>query len=325
MLRSRKVYYLYNPTTENYERVFPTRRERLWSFLTNLFEGVSLFALLLIILYFTLDFPREERLKEENRNLRTELDELTRRIDASIAVMDAIAERDNNFYRVMLQADPISDARRYAGLENTYSFSRLNSMDDASLVAEASDKMMMLERQLYSQILSFDTLRAIAGQQQDRLKHIPSIQPISANDMKTMASGYGYRIDPVYGTGKFHEGMDFSASIGTPVYATGDGIVTAVGWNSGYGNAIDINHGYDYLTRFAHLSKIYVKKGQEVKRGDLIGLVGNTGKSTGPHLHYEVRYKGVPQNPVNYYFQDLTPEQYAIMIAEAENASHVMD
>lgn len=321
----RKVYYLYNSTTESYERVYPSFRDRLRTWLKNLFEILSLMAVLLIALYYTLDFPREEKLKEENQHLRAQLDELTRRLDLSISVMDAIADRDNNFYRVILQAEPISDARRYAGLDDTYSYTQLSGLDDASLVEEANQKMMMLERQLYMQIQSFDTLRSIAASQQDRIAHIPSIQPISEKDLKTMASGYGYRIDPVYGTGKFHEGMDFSAPVGTSVYATGDGVVKRAGWNSGYGNAIDIDHGYDYLTRFAHLSKIYVKPGQEVKRGDLIGLVGNTGKSTGPHLHYEVRYKGAPQNPVNYYFRDLTPEQYAEMIAMAENASHVMD
>ena len=155
--------------------------------------------------------------------------------------------------------------------------------------------------------------------------HIPSIMPVAESSLRKMASGYGYRVDPVYGSGKFHEGMDFSAPIGIPVYATGDGKVTDAGWNQGYGNSIDINHGYDYLTRYAHLSKIMVKKGQDIKRGDLIGLVGNTGKSTGPHLHYEVRFKGTPQNPVRFYFQDLTPEQYNDLIHEAENASHVMD
>lgn len=322
---SRKIYYLYNSTTENYERVFPTKKEKLMQWLRGGVELICLIAILFIILYFTLDFPREEKLKEENKNLRLELDELTRRIDESLAVMEAIAERDNNFYRIMLQADPISDARRYAGLETTYSFSRLNALDDASLVGAANEKMLMLEHQLYMQIKSFDTLRIIAGEQQDRIMHIPSIQPISYKDMKTMASGYGYRVDPIYGKSKFHEGMDFSAAKGTPVYATGDGTVKTAGWNSGYGNAIDIEHGYDYLTRYAHLSKIYVKPGQQIKRGDLIGLVGSTGKSTGPHLHYEVRYKGTPQNPVHYYFQDLTPEQYVEMVAEAENASHVMD
>jgi murein DD-endopeptidase MepM/ murein hydrolase activator NlpD len=140
-----------------------------------------------------------------------------------------------------------------------------------------------------------------------------------------MASGYGYRVDPVYGTTKFHEGMDFSAPQGTPVYATGDGTVIHSSWESAYGNLIEINHGYNYVTRYAHLSEILVRNGQTVKRGDLIGKVGNTGKSTGPHLHYEVRLRGEPQNPVNYYFFDLTPAQYDEMIRLAENAGHVMD
>ncbi len=140
-----------------------------------------------------------------------------------------------------------------------------------------------------------------------------------------MASGYGYRSDPVYRTLKFHEGLDYSADIGTPVYATGDGTVELAGWNKGYGNSIDISHGYNYLTRYAHLSEILVRQGQKVRRGDMIGKVGNTGKSTGPHLHYEVRLHGQPQNPVNYYFYDLTPEQYDDLIRLSENAGHVMD
>ncbi|MDE6801913.1 MAG: M23 family metallopeptidase, partial [Muribaculaceae bacterium] len=179
---------------------------------------------------------------------------------------------------------------------------------------------------IYTQIGSYDTLRSLAFHNQDRLSHIPSIQPVSSESLRTMASGYGRRVDPVYGTVRFHEGMDFSAPIGTPVYATGDGVVTAAGRvMSGYGNMVDIDHGFNYMTRYAHLNDVLVKPGQVVKRGDLIGRVGNTGKSTGPHLHYEVRFKGQPQNPVNYYFQDLTPEEYAEMVIEAENAGHVMD
>lgn len=322
---SRKIYYRYNATTENYDRVYRSKKERAWVWIKNSFEALGLISIVLIILYFSLDFPREEKLKEENRNLKLQIQELSKRIDGSIAVMEAIADRDNNFYRVMLQADPITDARRYAGLKEESNLQRLNSLNDATLVEEANDKMAMLERQLYAQIISFDTLRSIAGEQKERLAHIPSIQPVSSKDMKAMASGYGARIDPVYGTQKFHEGMDFASDEGTQVFATGDGVVKSAGWNSGYGNAIDINHGYDYLTRYAHLSKILVQPGQKVKRGDLIGLVGSTGKSTGPHLHYEVRYKGAPQNPVNYYFQDLTPEQYVEMVAYSERASHVMD
>ena len=156
------------------------------------------------------------------------------------------------------------------------------------------------------------------------MAHIPSIIPIDVKDY-TMSSGYGYRRDPVYGSTKFHAGLDFAEKNGIPVYATGDGTVTVAERKSGYGNCIDIDHGYNYLTRYAHLSEILVSPGQSVKRGDYIGKVGSTGKSTGPHLHYEVRFKDEPQNPVNYYFMDLTPEQYAEMVREAENAGHVMD
>ena len=198
-------------------------------------------------------------------------------------------------------------------------------MTDLSLVRTVSDKLDLLDNMVYHQIKSFDFLKSQAATMSDRISHIPAIQPISSKFLKTMASGYGYHHDPIYGTSKFHAGMDFSAAIGTPVYATGDGTVKVAGWESGYGNSIDIDHGFNYLTRYAHLSEILVKPGQAVKRGDLIGKVGNTGKSTGPHLHYEVRHRGEPQNPVNYYFMDLTPEQYDEMIRQAENAGHVMD
>lgn len=154
---------------------------------------------------------------------------------------------------------------------------------------------------------------------------MPAIQPVPEKFLRTMASGYGARRDPVYGTMKFHEGMDFSAPIGTPVYATADGTVRTSSWQSAYGNMVEIDHGYNYTTRYAHMSKLIAQVGKKVKRGDLIGLVGNTGKSTGPHLHYEVRYRGAPQNPVNYYFYDISPEQYDEIIRMAENAGHVMD
>ncbi len=322
---SKKVFYRYNPTTETYDRVYLSRRSRAWIVIKHAFEGLSIGAVILLALYYWIDLPREKRLRDENTRLNNELVELNRRLDGSIKVMEEIANRDNSFYRVLMQADPISDARRYAGLEAANVSKQLNSLSDADLAATITDKMNMLDQQLYFQIKSFDELKNLASQHEERLAHIPSIQPVYELDLKQMASGYGHRVDPVYGTTKFHEGMDFSAAPGTPVYATGNGVVADAGWNSGYGNSIDINHGYDYLTRYAHLSKILVKQGQEVKRGDLIGLVGNTGKSTGPHLHYEVRYKGAPQNPVKYYFQDLTPEQYSEMVKHSEQASNVMD
>ncbi len=318
---SRKLFYKYNEFTGAFERVYPSRINRVWSIVKNSFEAIAIAVILIGGLYYLIDFPKERLLREENRRLKQHLDQLDDRLTEALDVMENITERDNNFYRVMMQADPMSINRRTSGHERR----NITGFADAELVEDVTEKMDLLDRLIYSQINSFDSLRTYASQQKERLASIPSIQPISHDDMKQMASGYGTRVDPVYGTIKFHEGMDFASATGTPVYATGDGTVTTAGWHSGYGNMIELNHGYNYTTRYAHLSKIIVQPGQRVKRGDKIGEVGNTGKSTGSHLHYEVRYNGQPRNPVNYYFQDLTPEQYAEMVRTAEAAAHVMD
>lgn len=321
---SKKVYYRYNPATESYERVYPSRRSRWFTaaghFVVSLLLGGTVFWALSEVI----DMPKERALRAENRELGMQLRVLGERLDDAQQVMDRLADRDNNFYRVAMQADPIPDADRYAGL-TPERYDRLASMADNQLVANLTDAMNLLERKIYVQSLSYDYLRSLVTSRADRLAHIPSILPVAQKNMKQMASGYGTRIDPVYGTVKFHEGMDFAANPGTPVYATGDATVTLAKWNSGYGNCVELTHGYNYMTRYAHLSEILVKDGQQVRRGDLIGKVGATGKATGPHLHYEVRLKGVPQNPVNYYFYDLTPEEYAQMIERADNAGHVMD
>ncbi len=248
---SQKTFYRYNAISGQYER---------W--VAAVVIGV------IAILFSLMEFPRERRLRQQNEQLTARLEVLNRRADEALAVMEDIAERDNNFYRVVMQAEPLSRTRRLAGIERQRNFDRLDSLDDYRLVNS---------------------------------------------------------VDPVYGTSKFHEGMDFSAPPGTPVYATADGTVASASWQGAYGNLIEIRHGYNYTTRYAHLSKINVQPGQTVHRGDLIGAVGNTGKSTGPHLHYEVRFKGIPQNPVHYYFFDLSPEQYDEIIQVAENAGHVMD
>lgn len=322
---SKKVFYRYNPTSEEYERVYPSRSERVWSVTKRLLEAVGITAAIFIVLYIWVDLPKEKLLIRENRQLRDELKALDDRLNSAITVMDHLAERDNNFYRVIMQMDPLTPSQRYAGLSVIPSTKSFSGMNDRELVTSLTEKLGLYERQVVAQSMSFDRLAEAVNQNADRISHIPSIQPISEKDMTQMASGYGYRIDPIYGTPKYHEGMDFASPVGTPVYATGDGVVTEAGQHGAYGNLVEIDHGYNYVTRFAHLSKIKVHAGQHVKRGDLIGNVGSTGKSTGPHLHYEVRLKGVAQNPVNYYFHDLTPEEYAQMVNDSENAGHVMD
>ncbi len=322
---SKTVFYRYNPSSDSYDRVYPSWKRRALIVVRHFIVGIIIGVILFLFAYNMVDFPREKELRNKYDMLLTRYELLDKRLGNSLAVMEDLAERDNNFYRVMMQADRISPTQRYAGLENRNRYGEFDSLPDGELLRSVSRKLDMLERQIYTQIRSFDKLKDLAGSQKDRLDHIPAIQPISQRDMKQMASGFGYRIDPIYGTSKFHEGMDFASATGTPVYATGNATVLSAGWNSGYGKLVELNHGYGYVTRYAHLSEILVKPGQKVNRGDLIGKVGNTGKSTGSHLHYEVRRNGAVQNPVNYYFYDITPEQYAEMIQLAENAGHVMD
>lgn len=320
----RPIYYIYNPETDNFERVFPSIKKRLLGALRigllSLLIGVAIYC----IIFYAFDAPTEANLRKENAALKSQYNILNRRLDNSLKVMSNIQNRDDNFYRVMLQMDPVGYGQRFAGLDNERRYRELQNIPDGGLVKLLTQRLDLFERQLYAQSLSFDQLRATASKQKDKLAHIPSVIPINVKDF-TMSSGYGVRRDPIYGSAKFHAGLDFAAKTGTPVFATADGRVTEACRQSGYGNCIDISHGYNYLTRYAHLSEVLVKPGQEVKRGEMIGKVGSTGKSTGPHLHYEVRFKNEPQNPVNYYFMDLTPEEYAEMVQLAENAGHVMD
>lgn len=322
---SNKAFFRYNPATERYERVFPSRGRRMWVTLWQFAYGALAAAAIIMALYWVVDFPRERQMRRQTEQMADELRDLQRRSDRAIALMEDLAARDNNFYRVLMQAEPLGMAARNAGLERQRNYDHIDSLPNAELLRTVTAGIDRLDNMIYHQIKSFDFLRAQALESTDRISHVPAIQPVAEKSLRQMASGYGYRRDPVYGTTKFHEGMDFSAPPGTPVYVTGNGRVLSAGWKSAYGNLIEIDHGYGYVTRYAHLSKILVKAGQTVGRGDKIGEVGNTGKSTGPHLHYEVRLKGVPQNPVNYYFMDVTPEQYDEMIRTAENAGHVMD
>lgn len=324
IIMKRPIYYIYNPETDNFERVFPSFKSKLLGFIRlaglSLLIGIGIY----VIIFYALDAPTEKNLRKENATLKSQYNILNRRLDNSLKIMANIQNRDDNFYRVMMQMDPVGYGQRMAGLNNEKRYHELQNIPDAGLVKLLTQRLDLFERQLYAQSLSFDQLRATASKQKDKLAHIPSVIPINIKDF-TMSSGYGVRRDPIYGSSKFHAGLDFAAKTGTPVFATADGKVTEAGRQSGYGNCIDISHGYNYLTRYAHLSEILVKPGQEVKRGEMIGKVGSTGKSTGPHLHYEVRFKDEPQNPVNYYFMDLTPEEYAEMVQLAENAGHVMD
>ncbi len=321
----RKVYYIYNPKTRTYDRIYPTVRQRALSILRRLFVGMGLGAGSFILLIFIFGSPSEKELRIENSRLLAQYNVLSHRLDEALGVMQSIQQRDDNLYRVILQADPVADAVRKAGYGGTNRYEELMDLANAELVVNTTQKMDQLNRQLYIQSKSFDEVVDLCKQHDEMLKCIPAIQPVSNKDLKQTASGYGMRIDPIYKTTKFHAGMDFSANTGTPIYATGNGTVVKAGWESAYGNLIKIDHGFGYVTWYAHLSKIRVRAGQKVMRGEVIGEVGNTGKSTGPHLHYEVHVKGKVVNPVNYYFMDLSTEDYNKMIDIAANHGKVLD
>ena len=321
----RKVYYIYNPTTRTYDRVYPTFRQRVVNFLKRLFVGMGLGAGSFILLIWIFGSPSEKELRIENSRLLAQYNVLSRRLDEALGVMQGIQQRDDNLYRVMLQADPVADAVRKAGYGGTNRYEELMDMANSDLVVSTTQKMDMLNRQLYIQSKSFDEVVDLFKNHDEMLKCIPAIQPVANKNLKYTASGYGMRIDPIYKTAKFHNGMDFSANIGTPVYATGDGVIKKAGWQSGYGKIIVVSHGFGYETWYAHLNKYNVRIGQKVVRGEVIGEVGNTGKSTGPHLHYEVHLKGKVVNPVNYYFMDLSAEEYDQMIELAANQGKVFD
>ena len=320
----RRIFYIYSPETDNFERFFPSGGERLWKATKFVLLSIAMGFIIFLLYLHLFESPTEKALRKENSQLKSRYNVINRRLDNSLKVMEDIRNRDDNFYRVMLQLDPMSLGQRYAGLDNERRYKEIENMPDADIVKLLTQRLDLFERQLYAQSLSFDQLRVSAIEQKDKLAHIPSVLPIDVKDY-TVASGYGYRNDPIDGTTKFHEGLDFAAQIGTPVFATADGVVEDAGWKGGYGQCIDLSHGYNYITRYGHLSEILVEPGKTVKRGEMIGKVGSTGKSTGPHLHYEVRFKDEAQNPVNYYFMDLSPEEYSEMIRLADNAGHVMD
>ena len=247
----RKVYYIYNPQTQTYDRIYPTVRQRIMSYLRRLFIGMGLWAGSVIVLLLIFGSPSEKELRAENSQLQAQYNVLSRRMDEAMAVLQDIQQRDDNLYRVIFMADPIPSAIRQAGYGGTNRYEHLKDMANADLVINTTQKLDALTKQLYIQSNSFDEVVEMCKNHDEMLRCIPAIQPISNKDLKKTASGYGTRVDPIYGTTKFHAGMDFSASIGTDVYATGDGTVIKVGWQTGYGKTIVIDHGFGYQTVYA--------------------------------------------------------------------------
>lgn len=321
-----KIKYRYNTQTLDYEKVKITWRTRVLMVLGYLATSSVIAAGMVYIIYLSVESPKEKILQEENYQLQAQYKILHKRMEDIEMVLNDIQARDNNIYRVIFEAEPISENIRNAGFGGINRYKHMEGFRSSDLLIETTKRVDKISKQLYIQSKSYDEVFAMAKKKEQLLASIPAIQPVSNKELKYMASGFGYRIDPVYKTTKFHAGIDFTAPIGTPVYATGDGVVLPyVEGYSGYGNFVRINHGYGYVTLYAHLSKIAVKASQKVKRGDVIGYVGNTGKSVGPHLHYEVRKNDNPINPINFFFNDLTPEEYDRLIQLANDPTQALD
>lgn len=321
-----KTRYRYNPETLNYEKVQITWKDHLKKALSIMVSGLFFAGLILFIAYTYFESPKERILERENAQLTEEYRELNSRINNLSEVMLDMEHRDDNIYRVIFEADPIDKNKRLSGIGGVNRYRHLEGYEFSDLTIETNRRLDELSKRIVVQSESLDEVVELAKNKEDMLRSIPAIQPVANKDLTRMASGYGMRIDPHYKVPKMHQGMDFTAPTGTPIYATGDGkVIRADSKSSGYGKHIRIDHGYGYVTLYAHMSAYKVRAGQKVKRGDVIGLVGNTGKSKGPHLHYEVRVNNDPINPVNFYFNDITAEEYARLIELAENSNQSLD
>ena len=321
-----KVKYYYDTKTLSYKRIELSKVKKIRNLLYFL-VGSTFTGLIMIIIFFQFfDSPKEKILNREIKQLSTQYEVIQEKLNQVEIVLDNIQQRDDNIYRVIFEADPIPKSIRKAGYGGINRYEELTGYKNTELVTRTTKKLDQITKQLYIQSKSFDDIIELAENKKEMLASIPAIQPVSNKDLRRMASGFGDRIHPIYKTKKFHAGMDFSAKTGTPIYATGDGSVSKVRKSRrGYGNHVIIDHGYGYKTLYAHMQRYIVKKRQKVKRGDIIGFIGSTGTSVAPHLHYEVHKNGRKINPVNFYYNDLNPDEYEQMLEISSQNNQSLD
>jgi len=323
-----RIKYYYDTETCKYERVKVKTSDVVLNALGILSLTVAMAAGLLTVYLYSNYFesPKELILKNEVNELEFYYEKLSKDVNHLSGILDNIEHRDDNIYRVVLGAEPIEKNVRHAGVGGAerYTDIREKDIDHEDMIVELNEKIDLLRRKLYIESKSQDEVVTMAEKKEKLYAAIPAIQPISNKQLLALSSGYGWRTHPIYKVKKMHPGIDFAASIGTPIYATADGVVEQVSVKfSGYGKMVEIDHGFGYRTRYAHMHGFAVRAGQTVKRGDLIGYVGNTGLSTAPHLHYEVHINGSQVDPVHYFYNDLSPAEYEkiLELASIENQS----
>ena len=321
-----KVKYYYDSDTLSYRKIELRKRDKFRRMMAFVMASALMGGFIVFIMYQFLESPRQKVMKRELENMKLHYELLEKKMAQAEEVLDGIQKRDNNIYRTYFEANPIPEEQRKAGFGGVNRYKSMEGFDNSQMIIEATKNIDILSKQLYVQSKSLDEIINLAKDKEELLASIPAIQPVSKQDLTRMASGFGWRLDPFTKARKRHKGMDFTSPKGTPVYATGNGtVIRADAGSSGFGKHIRIDHGFGYVTLYGHLSKYNVKKGQKVKRGDLIGYVGSTGRSQAPHLHYEVRYNKEQVNPINFYYGDLSPEEFQEMLKMASQEGQSLD
>jgi len=318
--------YKFNPDSLSFDKIRLGIRALLLRFLAY-FVGSVLVALIYWIIFASFfDSPKEKALKREMEQMTIQYDLIHREMANVESVLEDLQKTDDNLYRTIFEAEPIPATLREGGIGGVNRYEALEGYNNSNLVIETANRLDKIRKKVYIQSKSFDDLINLAKNKGEMLKSIPAIIPISNKDLTRTASGFGWRIHPIYKISKFHYGMDFTAPFGTDVYATGNGTVVAIlSAQRGLGKHIIIDHGFGYTSIYAHLSNFNVRVGQKVQRGDIIGFVGSTGTSVANHLHYEVKINGVNVDPVNFYFEDLTPEMYERIVEIASKTGQSFD
>ena len=323
---AKQTRYIFNQLTQNFEVLETSKSRKVLRFFLILLALLGVAFLFAVLLFTFFKSPKEKSQARELEYMKLQYEILNDRLDNIEILLTDMEQRDNDLYRVMFEADPIPRSVRRSGFSDADRYAGLYGYMNSNQVLNAARKLDVISSQLYHQSVSYDTLFAMARNKSDMLAHIPAIFPLKETEIKYISSYFGYRPDPIYKIEKFHSGIDFSAQKGTEAYATGDGVVCDVEkghW--GYGNMVTIDHGYGYKTRYAHLQKAAVRRGQQVKRGQLIGFIGNTGKTTGVHLHYEVLKNNTPINSINFFYNDLTPDEYEQILEQSTLPTQSMD
>ncbi|HLD51920.1 MAG TPA: M23 family metallopeptidase [Sediminibacterium sp.] len=320
----KKVKYYYNTHNMRFEKLTTPLRVRLLQVLGYIAASIVTGILIFAITFRYIDSPKEKLLRQQNDDLKQNYKVMDERIKQLQLQMDEIANRDNYVYRSIFESNPIPDSARVKEMEKKKEVLLVQSMGETELVTSMAAQLNNLSLRMAFQVKSFGAIENMVKNKEKLLAAIPSIQPISNRTLNRVSSGFGYRIDPVYKDRRLHPGLDFTAPIGTPIYAAADGVVKDAGFNTGgYGNRVVVNHGFGYETLYAHMVRIKARVGTRVKRGEVIGYVGSTGKSTGPHLHYEVHKNGTQLDPIYFFYNDLTPAQFdrILKLAAASNQS----